>query len=86
MDVADDEAVGKRPHGVGEDVAADRLDDVLHELRTVGLNATSLFLGVRAHVGDGLAAELVLADARLDVCQLPAGGQGDEQHPALYLE
>lgn len=39
VDVTDDEAVPKSLHGVAEDVAADGLDDVLHELRTVGFDA-----------------------------------------------
>ena len=39
VDVTDDEAVPKSLHGVTEDVAADGLDDVLHELRTVGFDA-----------------------------------------------
>ncbi len=36
MNVTDDEAVPESLHGVTEDVTADGLDDVLHELRTVG--------------------------------------------------
>ena len=39
MNVTDDEAVPESLHGVAEDVAADSLDDVLHELRTVGFDA-----------------------------------------------
>ena len=39
MNVTDDEAVPESFHGVAEDVAADSLDDVLHELRTVGFDA-----------------------------------------------
>ena len=39
MDVPDDEAVPESFHGVAEDVTADSLDDVLHELRTVGFDA-----------------------------------------------
>ena len=36
VDVTADEAVRQRPHGVGQDIAADRLDDVFHEFRAVG--------------------------------------------------
>lgn len=86
VDMPADEAVGQRPHGVGEDVPADRLDDVLHELRTVGLDTTPFLLTVHAHICDALAAELVRAHPGLDVGQFPAGGQSDEQHAALYLE
>ena len=39
MNVTDDEAVPESLHGVTEDVTADGLDDVLHELRTVGFDA-----------------------------------------------
>ena len=39
MNMTDDEAVPESFHGVTEDVAADGLDDVLHELRTIGFDA-----------------------------------------------
>ena len=39
MNVADDEAVPERFHSVTEDVAADGLDDVLYEFRTVRFDA-----------------------------------------------
>ena len=39
MNVTDDEAVQESFHGVTEDVTADGLDDVLHELRTIGFDA-----------------------------------------------
>lgn len=39
MNVTDDEAVPESFHGVAKDVAADGLDDILHELRTVGFDA-----------------------------------------------
>ena len=39
MNVTDDEAVPESLHGVAEDVAADGLDDILHELWTVGFDA-----------------------------------------------
>ena len=38
MDVPDDEAVPESFHGVAEDVTTYSLDDVLHELRTVGFD------------------------------------------------
>ena len=43
MNMADDEAVPEGFYGVAEDVAADGLDDVLHELRTVGFDAFPFF-------------------------------------------
>ena len=39
MNMTDDEAVPESLHGVTEDVTADGLDDVLHELRTIGFDA-----------------------------------------------
>ena len=33
MDVSDDEAMPESFHGVAEDIAADGLDDIFHELR-----------------------------------------------------
>ena len=51
MNMTDDEAVPESLHGIAEDVAADSLDDVLHELRTVGLNAFPLFCGANSFIG-----------------------------------
>lgn len=65
MDVPDDEAVPEGFHGVAENVAADCLDDVLHELRTVGFDAFSFLCGADSFVGDGFAAILVFSNARL---------------------
>ena len=78
--MSDDEAVAQGPHGVSKDVPADCLHDVLRELRTVTLDPGPLLFCINPHVGDGFATELVLADPGLDVCQLSARGQGDEQH------
>lgn len=67
VDVTDDEAVPKSLHGVAEDVAADSLDDVLHELRTVGFDAFPFLCGSDSFVGDGFAAILVFSDAGFHV-------------------
>ena len=45
MDMPDDKAVAEGLHGIAEDVAADGLDDVLHELRTVGFDAFPFLCG-----------------------------------------
>lgn len=42
MDVPDDEAMPEGLHSIAEDVAADGLDDILHEFRPVGFNAFPL--------------------------------------------
>ena len=67
MNVTDDEAVSESPHSVAEDVAADSLDDVLHELRSVGFDAFPLLCGSNAFIGDGLSAILVFSNARFHV-------------------
>ena len=39
MNMTDDKAVPECFHDIAEDVAADGLNDVLHELRTIGFDA-----------------------------------------------
>ena len=55
------------PHSRAENIPADRLNDVLHELRSVAFNALPLLRCTNALVSDGFAAELILADTGLDV-------------------
>ena len=74
--VSADKAMVQRPHGVGQDIPADGLYDVLDEFRTVGFDAAPFFLRVDAHVRDGPAAELVLPDPGFNVGELPAGREG----------
>ena len=71
MDMSADEAVGKGPHGVAEDVPADCLHDVLHELRAVGFDPLPFLHGVDTHVGDGLSAEAVLSYFGIYVTEVP---------------
>ena len=86
VNVPADKAMRQRPHGVGQDIAADSLNDVLNEFRTVGFDPAPFLLGVNAHVRDGLAAKLVLADTGLDVSQASAGRQCDKQHAVADLK
>ena len=67
MNMTDDEAVPESLHGIAEDVAADSLDDVLHELRTVGFDAFPFLCGSNTFIGDGFSAILVFSDAGLHV-------------------
>ena len=67
MNVTDDEAVPESLHGVAEDVAADGLDDILHELWTVGFDTFPLFCGTDSFIGYRFAAILVFSDAWLHV-------------------
>lgn len=45
MDMSDDKAVPEGLHSVTEDIAADCLDDILHELRAVGFDAFPFLSG-----------------------------------------
>ena len=67
VNMTDDKAVPEHLHGVAEDVAADSLDDVLHELRTVGFDTFPLLCGSNSFIGDGFAAILVFSDAGFHV-------------------
>lgn len=67
MDVPDNKAVPERLHGVAEDVATNGLDDILHELRTIGFNAFPLLCRPHAFISDGLSAELIRTDPGLHI-------------------
>ena len=67
MNVTDDEAVPESLHGIAEDVAADSLDDVLHELRTVGFDAFPFLCGANSFIGYRFAAILIFSDTGLHV-------------------
>lgn len=69
VDVSDDKAVPEGFHGIAEDVAADGLDDIFHELRPVGSNASPFFCKDYAFVGNGFSAELVCADSQFYICK-----------------
>ena len=69
---------------MSQDVPADRLHDVLDELRTVRFDPAPFLLGIDSHVGDGLTSETVLTDPGLHVGQPASGGQGDKQHPIFH--
>lgn len=69
MDMTNDEAVAERLHSITEDVAADGLDDILHELQSVGFDAFPLFCRTHAFIGDGFSAELFGADSGLHICK-----------------
>lgn len=86
MDVPDDETVTECLHGVAEDIPADGLHDILHELRTVGFYAFPFLGGAYPFIGDGFSAELVLAHPGLHIGEKPAGWKPDEEHTALVEE
>lgn len=86
MDMAADEAEGQVSHGEAEEVAGDCLDDVLHELRTVGFDPLPFFVGADSLIGDGFPAETIFSHLWLDVGEGAAGWEMDEKHPAFVLE
>ena len=67
MDVSDDETMPESHHCIAEDVAADGLDDILHEFRPIRFNAFPLLGGANTFIGDGFSAELIGADAGLHI-------------------
>ena len=69
MDVSDDEAVAERLHSITENVTANGLDDILHELWTVGFYAFPFLCRAHAFVGDGFSAKLIGADPGLHICK-----------------
>ena len=59
VNVTDDEAVPERFHSVTENVAADGLDDILHELGILGFDTFPLFCGTDFFIGYRFAVILV---------------------------
>ena len=69
-------------HGIAEDIAGGGLNDVFHQLRTVGLQPLPFLRAADALIGDALATELVSAEFRLYIGKPPAGRKRNEKHPA----
>lgn len=86
MDMADNKTMGKRPYGVHEDISGNRLDDVLHKFRAIGLDALPLLCAADSLIGDGVSAEFVDTHFGFHIAELPTRGQDDEQHPAAVTE
>ena len=78
--------LGDEPHRMDEQIAGDRLDDVLDELAAVGLQSPPLTTSRDTAVGDGGAAPPVLTKPRLHIGQLPPRGQLDEEDARLLGE
>ena len=86
MDVSADKTEGERPHGVGKNIPAYCLDDVLNDLRSVTFNSAPFLLSIHAHISDGFAAELVLTDPGVSVSEYSARRQGYEHEAGLISE
>ena len=62
------------------------MDDVLHELRSVGLQPLPFLCAADTLVGDTLAAELICTELGLHIREASAGRERNEEHPALVAE
>ena len=78
--------IPQRSHSIAENIPADRLNDVLHEFRTIAFNALPLLRCANALISDGFTAELILTDTGLDVGNPSAARQRDKQHSALIFK
>lgn len=79
MDMSNDKTVAERPHGVHQNVAGNRLNDILYELGTVAFDALPFFIRTDTFIGDRLSTEAVLPDSGFYIGKLPAGWEGDEE-------
>lgn len=62
MDVHDNGAAAKGPHGVTEDIAGGCLDDVFHKLGAVAVQPFPFLCATNAFIGDAVSAELICPD------------------------
>ena len=67
MNMPDDKTMAKSFHSVAENVAADGLDDILHEFRSVGFNAFPLLRRANTFIGDRFSAKLIGANPGLHI-------------------
>lgn len=81
-----DKAVRKVLHCEAEKIAADGLDDVLDEFRTVGFDSFPFLCGADAHVGDGFTAEGIFFDTGFYVRKHSAREKLNEEHSALVIK
>ncbi len=87
MNMATDETMGERPHGVHQNIHRNRPRTIFStNLGTVTFNPLPILICPHAFIGDGFTAEAVLANPGLDIGEPPAGREGDEEHPALVNE
>ena len=63
MNVSADSIFFQSSHGIGQNVAADSLDDVLYELRAIAFGLVPLFLSIQPIVHYRLTAKAILANA-----------------------
>lgn len=70
MDVSSDEAMPEGLHSIAEDIAADGLNDIFHEFRTVGFDAFSFLCRAHAFICDGFSAELIGINSGFHICNI----------------
>ena len=83
MDVGDYIHAPQCVHGVAEDIPAYGLSNVFHQLGAIRFYPRPLLGNAQPHIGDGLAAELILADTGLDIGEPSAAREFYEHHAAL---
>ena len=81
MDVTNNLTEAQPLHGIGENVAADGLDNVLDKFWTIAFEACP-FSRAYTLIGHAVGAKLVHAHAGLDITELSPGGEVNEEHPA----
>lgn len=88
MDMHDgrEAVVVQTDNGLGEEITGDGLDDVLAELRAVGIGPLPLSAGAAAVIGELVAAKVTLDNAGARVGKTPPGGKTDEQEAGLIGE
>ena len=79
VDMSYDEAAPEGIQGIAEDVPADGLGDVFHQLWAVGFNPGPVLLRVGPQIGNAFPAEPVFFQPRAEVGQRPAGGKLNKQ-------
>lgn len=75
--------LGDCVHASDEQIASDRLYDILDEFPAVGFELSPTSGGSRSGVGDGCATPPVLTQAWLDVSKSSSLGQFDEENAGL---
>ena len=82
MDMPTDEAMRKGFNGIHQEISGDCLNYIFDKFWIITFKPLPFFIGSDSFIGDGLATELILADVRLDVGQLPARWERDKEYAA----
>ena len=64
-----DEAVTQGHHSVGQNISADGLSDVLHDFRTIALDAFPFLCTARTFIGYDFTTELIFSNTGLYIAK-----------------